>query len=353
MIFYWQRIIRKQLFVKPGPRNLITDVPGIAVGNAHDTGMATGVTVILPEGRVVAAADVRGGGPGTREIDALDPSNLVNDIDAIVLSGGSVFGLEAASGVTAWLAGQGRGFSMVAGVPPSPIVPSAILYDLNNGGDKDWGGMPPYRALGIEAAEAATQAFSLGNQGAGYGAMSGTYKGGLGSASMVLDGNGAIGALIAVNSFGAPVIPGTAQLWAAPFALEGELGETAPAQSDLSVSSDALAGSKRDAAKIGLNTIIGIVAVEAALTPAQAKRIAIMAHDGLARAVRPVHTPFDGDTIFVVSTAKRVLADPAALSLTEIGSAAGDVVARATARGVYEAETLGHIVGYRMRHGLD
>lgn len=159
--------------MKPGARNLITDVPGIAVGNVHDEQVLSGVSVILPDERCVAAVDARGGGPGTRETDALDPANLVDEIDAITLSGGSVFGLDAASGVTAWLAGEGRGFVAMSGAMPSPIVPAAILYDLNNNGAKDWGAVPPYRAMGIKAAEAAGPDFTLGSEGAGYGAMAG------------------------------------------------------------------------------------------------------------------------------------------------------------------------------------
>jgi len=337
--------------MKPGVRNLITDVPGIAVGNVHDTQVMSGVSVVLPNERCVAAVDARGGGPGTRETDALDPANLVDEIDAITLSGGSVFGLDAASGVTAWLAGEGRGFAVAAGGPPSPIVPAAILYDLNNDGDKDWGAVPPYRAMGIKAAGEAGLDFTLGNQGAGYGAMAGTYKGGLGSASAVLQNGAIIGALIAVNSFGAAVMPNTDRLWAAPYALSGELGEATKAPEQGFDPTDLLTGTKAQAQAPGHNTTIGVVATDIALTPAQAQRVAIMAQDGLARALRPVHTPFDGDTIFVLSTAKRKLEDPAAFNLSLIGAAAADVVARSVARGVYEAQTIGTMTSYRDRHG--
>lgn len=339
--------------MKPGARNLITDVPGIAVGNVHDEQVLSGVSVILPDERCVAAVDARGGGPGTRETDALDPANLVDEIDAITLSGGSVFGLDAASGVTAWLAGEGRGFVAVTGAMPSPIVPAAILYDLNNNGAKDWGAVPPYRAMGIKAAGAAGQDFTLGSEGAGYGAMAGTYKGGLGSASAILESGATIGALVAVNSFGAAVMPNTNRFWAAPFALGGELGDGAKASEQGFDPADLWAGTKAQAKAPGHNTTIGVVATDIALTPAQAQRVAIMAQDGYARALRPVHTPFDGDIIFVLSTAKRKLEDPTAFNLSMIGAVAADVVARSVARGVYEAQTIGAMTSYRDHHGLN
>src|SRR5580698_6885708 len=172
---------------RPGPRNLITDVAGLTVGQADDPKVRTGVTVILPDGRATCAADVRGGGPGTRETDALNSWNLVHSVDAVVLSGGSVYGLATADGVAAWLGARGRGYAMMASpsVPPSPIVPAAILYDLANHGDKAWGLEPPYRKLGIHAVETASHDFKLGTVGAGYGAGAGSLKGGTGSASFV------------------------------------------------------------------------------------------------------------------------------------------------------------------------
>lgn len=169
----------------PGPRNLITDVPGLKVGQAQDVRVRTGVTVILPDARAVAACDVRGGAPGTRETDALAPENLVDAVDAVVLSGGSVYGLGAADGVVAWLGARGRGYGMVAGVPKSPVAPAAILFDMANGGDKAWGEDPPHRALGKAAVAAADADFALGTAGAGFGAMAGGLKGGTGSASVV------------------------------------------------------------------------------------------------------------------------------------------------------------------------
>jgi L-aminopeptidase/D-esterase-like protein len=338
--------------MKPGPANLITDVAGLAVGNAEDAKAMTGVTVIVPDARATAAVDVRGGGPGTRETDALDPANLVDSIDAIVLSGGSVFGLDAASGVTSWLAQRGRGFVLADNLPPSPVVPAAILFDLDNGGDKQWGEMPPYRVLGLEAADKAAKGFALGNAGAGLGAVAGQYKGGLGSASLADDGGATIGALIAVNAFGSPVVPGRDSFWASPYALGDELGKATGSAIEGPADPDPMAGSKIRGGAPGRNTTIGVVATDIALTPAQAQRVAIMAHDGLARAIRPVHTPVDGDVLFVLSTGdRRLTGDSPALALARLGALAGDVVARAVARGVYQAEALGSYKCYRDIHG--
>ena len=209
---------------QPGPLNLITDVAGLTVGNAEDRAALTGVTVVLPEAPAVAAADIRGGAPGTREMDALDPAALVDAIHGIVLSGGSVFGLDAASGAVQWLAERGVGFTFGAGYPPCPVVPSAILFDLANGGDKAWGLEPPYRRLGVAAAEAAAPDFELGAVGAGYGAMAGQLKGGTGSASIVADDGLTVGALVAVNSFGSVVAADGKSFWAAPFEIGEEFG---------------------------------------------------------------------------------------------------------------------------------
>src|ERR1700754_154606 len=193
-----------------GLRNLITDVPGLRIGQAHDAAVRTGVTVILPDERAVCACDVRGGAPGTRETDALAPENLVEAVDAVVLSGGSVYGLAAADGVVAWLGARGRGYGMApdAAVPPSPVVPAAILFDMANGGDKGWAEEPPYRVLGRAAVGAASDTFALGRAGAGYGAMAGSLKGGTGSASIVSGDGISVGALVAVNSWGSVVAPG-------------------------------------------------------------------------------------------------------------------------------------------------
>jgi L-aminopeptidase/D-esterase-like protein len=331
--------------------NLITDVPGLEVGNAGDAGERSGVTVILPRGRAVCGVDSRGGAPGTRETDALDPTCLVDAVDAVVLSGGSVYGLDAASGVTAWLGARDRGFRLAEGVPASPVVPAAILFDLANGGDKSWGLDPPYRRLGIEACEAAGIEFGLGNVGAGLGAVAGSLKGGLGSASATLPGGATVGALVAVNAFGSVIAPGSGAFWAAPYEQGAEFGGLGPATLD--PGADIWAGTKRDAGATapGANTTIGVVATDVALTPAEARRLAIMAQDGLARAIRPVHTPLDGDTLFALSTAARPLREPRPTVLAELGAVAADTVARAVARAVWAAETVGGIVSWRDRHG--
>ncbi len=319
---------------KPGPRNLITDVAGLRVGNAEDMRALTGVTVVVPATRAVAAVDVRGGAPGTRETDALDPACLVDAVDAVVLAGGSVFGLDAASSVVNALAAQGRGYRLGTSPLALPVVPAAILFDLSNGGDKNWGETPPYRALGKAALEAASESFALGNAGAGLGARAGIYKGGLGSASVMTEDGITVGALVAVNAFGSPVMPGTATLWAAPFEQDEEMGGQPWPVRKARVPLDWPSDTKLAlAAQPGANTTIGVVATDAALTPAQAKRVAIMAHDGLARALRPVHTALDGDTIFVLAAGARTLPEPIAVSLSHLGMLGADCVTRAVGRG--------------------
>ena len=325
---------------RPGPRNCITDVPGLKVGCAVDEAARTGVSVILPDRPAIVAGDVRGGGPGARETDLLKPSTLVDRADAIVLSGGSSYGLAAADGVTSWLGAKGRGFQLVPapGVPPSPIVPAAILYDLANGGDKTWNDTPPYAALGRAAAEAATNdaPVRLGSTGAGIGARAGDGPGGLGAASYVLDNDIIIGALVAVNSFGSPYMPGTQAFWAWPYEIDGEFGGTRP-PSHWHGARDFPADTKLGAPAPGQNTTIGTIAISAGLTQADAERIAIMAQDGLARALRPVHGPTDGDILFVIATGQETPAPLDPLSLTRLGLVAADCVARAIARGVFEA----------------
>ncbi|WP_448192487.1 P1 family peptidase [Azospirillum sp. sgz301742] len=332
--------------MRPGPRNLITDVDGIRVGNAADTRVRTGVTVILPDAPAVAAVDVRGGAPGTRETDALNPSCLVDRADAVVLSGGSAFGLEAASAAASWLAARGRGYAV--GPVRVPIVPAAILFDLLNGGDKDWGEHPPFPDLARSALETVSLEFSLGNTGAGFGAKAGTIKGGLGSASLVTDDGFQIGALIAANPFGFATMPGQPTLWAWALELDGEMGgqplPTAPIPPDPGLPEHSIA-------RAAANTTIGVVAVNADLTKAEALRLATMAHDGLARAIRPAHTPFDGDTLYVLATGTRPLPEPRAYHLARLGSHAADATARAIGRGIYHAEGLGPFPGYRELHG--
>lgn len=331
---------------KPGALNLITDVAGLQVGNAEDHGAITGVTIILPDERAIAAVDVRGGAPGTRETDALAPENLVEAIDAVVLAGGSVFGLDAAGAVVADLAAQGRGYALGGSSLVAPVVPAAILFDLTNGGAKDWGREPPYRRLGTEALAAAGRRFALGNAGAGLGARAGAYKGGLGSVSIVTDDGIEVGALVAANPFGSPVMPGTRTFWAWPFEQAGELGHQAPQRPIADMSLDWPSDTKNPT--LGRdNTTIGVVATNVALTPAEAKRVAVMAQDGYARACRPMHTSVDGDTIFALSTGRLALDGPRPLLVSRIGMLAADCAARALARGVYEAASLGAMQAYR------
>jgi L-aminopeptidase/D-esterase-like protein len=332
---------------RPGPRNLITDVAGIKVGQAEDGSARTGATVILPDMPVTAAVSVMGGAPGTRETDALDPTRLLGGvIDAVALSGGSVYGLDTASGVTAWLGARGRGYEIAGSGVRAPIVPAAILFDLSNGGDKDWGEEPPYRALGAAAAADASDTFSLGNAGAGLGARAGSLKGGMGSASLVSQDGLQIGALMAVNSYGSAIVPGSKSFWAAPFEVGNEYGGVAPAA--LAENAEWHEGTKAGDAGLRQNTTIGIVATNADLSAAECTRVAMMAHDGLARALRPAHAPVDGDAIFVIATGAYSLDEEMRVRhLSELGTYAGDCAARAIARGVYEAETLGDMIAYR------
>jgi L-aminopeptidase/D-esterase-like protein len=323
---------------KPGPLNTIADVPGLRVGSAHDARVRTGVTVILPDTPAVCAVDVRGGAPGTRETDALAPDALVDAVDALVLSGGSVYGLAAADGVVAALGAAGKGFALnPAATVRSPVVPAAILYDLANGGDKDWGEDPPYRRLGRAALEAASRAVGLGAVGAGAGATAGGLQGGQGAASVIAEDGCAVGALAVVNCFGSTLIPGSRAFWAWPFEQAGEFGAVAPPAAPFGDLEDWIAAKLAARAQTHTNTNLCLVATDAALTPAQAKRVASMASAGLARAVRPVYAPFDGDIVFALSTAARPLAAPAPFTIAKLGALAADCLARAVARGVYEA----------------
>jgi len=313
-------------------RNLITDIPGLRVGQAADAKLGSGVTVVVFDTAVVASVDVRGGGPGTRETALLDPAQTVEGIDAIVLSGGSAFGLDAASGVQAWLREQGRGFKIRDAVVP--IVPGAIMFDLLNGGDKHWGRYPPYRELGYEAAKTAGADFALGSAGAGLGATTATLKGGVGSASAVTAQGITVGALAVVNAVGMTTVGDGPHFWAAAFEQNGEFGgRGAPAQvtgADLAIRAK---GGPQE------NTTIAIIATDAKLNKAQCNRLAVMAQDGFARAIYPVHTPLDGDVIFSAATGAKPLADPF-YGLAELGMVAANVMARAIARGVYEATAL-------------
>ena len=330
----------------PGPRNAITDVAGIRVGNAEDDKAWSGVTVVLADAPATIGVDVRGGAPGTRETDLADPACLVESCDAVVLSGGSAFGLDAAGGVMQWLAEQGRGFAV--GPARVPIVPAAILFDLLNGGDKEWP-EPPYRALGRAAVAAAAADFAQGNAGAGLGAKAGRLKGGLGTASFVTDGGLAVGAVMAVNPSGSVLIPGTRTFWAWQLAQGDELGVQVPPGGPIDPLADLFPDPPAPESVLGAgaNTTIGVVATNARLSKAEAGRLAIMAQDGMARAIRPCHTPFDGDTIFVLATGAVELPEPRPALLSLLGSLAADCVARAIARGVYLAQPLGPWPAYR------
>jgi len=313
-------------------RNLITDIPGVRVGHAGDAKLGSGSTAVIFDRAVVASVDVRGGGPGTRETALLDPAQTVDGIDAIVLSGGSAFGLDAASGVQAWLREQGRGFAV--GSARVPIVPGAILFDLLSGGDKNWGRYPPYREFGYEAARTAGSDCALGSVGAGLGATTVNLKAGIGSASGRTRDGLLVGAIVAVNAAGSVTVGDGPHFWAAPFERSQEFGGRGwpPA-----FSADALAlrskGGPRQA------TTLAVIATDAKLTKAQANRLAVIAQTGLARAIYPVHTPLDGDVVFAAAMGAKPLPDTVT-SLSELGMVAANVLARAVARGVYEASAL-------------
>jgi L-aminopeptidase/D-esterase-like protein len=328
----------------PGPRNLITDVPGLLVGQAEDRDGITGTTVVLAERAAAAAVDIRGGAPGTRETDLLDPAALVQRVDAIVLSGGSAFGLDAAAGVMEGLAALGRGFPVRH--VRVPIVPAAILFDLAFPGRRPWTGEPPYRRLGREALAAAGRGFALGNAGAGLGAKAGRLKGGIGSASLLLSDGTAVGALVALNSWGSVVRPDCGRLWAAEQAAEGEIPPQPPIPAaaldpgDFSACAPAAAGA---------NTTIAVVATDAPLDRNGCRRLAIMAQDGLAQAIRPAHTPFDGDTVFALSTGEPGMPDP--VRLARLGAAAAGCLARAVMRAAIAARPLGGFASWRQLWG--
>jgi L-aminopeptidase/D-esterase-like protein len=325
---------------RPGPKNLITDIAGLTVGHATDESVRSGATVLLCGSGWPAAVDVRGGGPGGRETDALSPENLVGRAHAIVLAGGSVFGLAAADGVAATLSARGIGLQLRPGSPAIPIVPAAVLHDLGNEGDKAWGLSPPYRELGMQALGSAQADFALGSVGAGRGAMAGLLKGGIGSASLDLRDGLVVGALVALNSVGAVLMPDGETYWAWAFELEREFGGGGPPRSVMDLSNPA-----PDEARLlangrlrpGANTTLGVVACNADLTTAECKRVAMMAQDGIARAVRPAHTPFDGDTIFALAGGDLALeqASPRASQIGRIGSAAADCMARAITRAAH------------------
>ena len=313
-------------------KNLLTDIPGVKVGHADDGRLASGVTAILFDKPAVAAIDVRGGGPGTREEAALRPESTVETVDGIALSGGSALGLDSAGGVQAWLAEQGRGLRIRDAL--IPIVPGAICFDLLNGGDKRWGRFPPYRDLGYAAAAAAGSDFALGSAGAGMGATTANFKGGLGSASAKTSTGALVAAIVAVNAVGSVTVGDGPWFWAAPFEVGGEFGGRGlPASFTPDMLAMRLKGGP--AASSVENTTIAVIVTDATLTKAQAKRLAMIAQTGMARAIYPVHAPLDGDTVFAAATGEKAV-DPL-YGLTELGAVAANVLARAIARGVASA----------------
>lgn len=315
----------------PGPRNSITDVAGLRVGNAEDHRLKSGTTVLVADKPFIASVDVMGGAPGARETELLAPDKMVQEVDALVLSGGSAFGLDAASGVMDGLRAIGRGFRVETAT--IPIVPGAIIFDLLNGGDKDWTDNP-YVALGRQALAAARAEFALGTVGAGTGALTANLKGGLGSASLVLPSGHIVGALVVANPTGSVTMGDSAHFWASPFEVDGEFGGRGPLVAPLSFAQSAR--TKRDGTSAIANTTIAIVATDAVLSKAQAKRMAVAAQDGIARSASPSHTPVDGDLVFSVATGDKPILDPI-LDVIHLGHAAAVCLARAMARAIYLA----------------
>jgi L-aminopeptidase/D-esterase-like protein len=329
--------------------NLLTDIAGVRVGHADDAAIASGVTAVIFDKPAVAAMDVRGGGPGTREGALLDLANTVDMIDAIALSGGSAFGLDAGGGVQAWLAEKGRGFVVRGAI--IPIVPGAICFDLLNGGNKQWGRFAPYRDLGFAAAAAAAETFALGSTGAGLGAQTANFKGGLGSASAKTEDGVKVAALAVVNAVGTVTVGDGPWFWAAPFEIDGEYGGRGlPPSFTPDMLRMRIKGGP--AATSAENTTLAVVVTDAALTKPQAKRLAMIAQTGFARAIYPVHAPMDGDVVFAAATGAKPI-DPL-VGLTELGMIAANVVARAIARGVFAATALpfpGALPAWRDRFG--
>jgi len=319
--------------MRPGKRNSLADIEGLKVGNASDPALKSGVTVVVGDKPFVASVDIMGGAPGTRETDLLAPGKLVDAVDAIVFSGGSAFGLDAASGVTDGLRARGRGTQVLG--HRIPIVPAAILFDLANGGEKAWADNP-YPGLGRRALDAAAADFALGTAGAGHGATTGNLKGGLGTASLVLASGITVAALVAVNATGRVTVGDTPHFWAAPFEQDGEFGGAGlcPDPVDLRVT-DLI---KHELATNLASTTLALVAADAELTKAQCLRVAVMAQDGMARAIVPSHTFVDGDVVFAAATGARPMKADAFREVLRIGNAAAICLSRAIARAVYEAK---------------
>jgi L-aminopeptidase/D-esterase-like protein len=311
--------------------NLLTDVAGLSVGQADDAVLVSGVTVVLFDRPAVASVAVVGGGPAGRDLGCLEPDAVVPAIDAIVLSGGSGFGLDAAGGVQAWLRAHGRGFAV--GNTHVPIVPSAVCFDLNNGGDKNWGRYAPYRELGWQACEDAGQGpFRIGSHGAGYGATTVDLRGGIGSASDVTTAGHTVAAIVAVNALGSTMLAGGPHFWAAPLEHGAEFGGLGLPQVGNGLASSPLTWKGGPP----LSTTIACIATDAALDKAQTKRLAVAATAGLARGLRLSHARLDGDTVFAAATGRRKVAGTVE-ELIEIDARAADCLARAIARAIYEA----------------
>jgi L-aminopeptidase/D-esterase-like protein len=327
--------------VQPGPLNALTDVPGVTVGNAQDPVLRSGVTVIRLGGGMLCVADVGGGGPVTRETTSVSTDTTLRGAHAIVFSGGSVYGLAAGDAVTHALAAEGVGYVPVPGTPPVPVVPGAAIYDLDNGGDKTGTGVTPYPELARQALAAAAPEFAIGSAGAGYGAVAGTWRGGLGTASLDLGEGMIVAALAVANPVGSTLMPDGRCFWAWPFEIGAEFGGLRPAAD--CPSAVGLPQDMKGAALTPTGTLattLVVVAVSIALERASLKRVAAMAQDGLARAVRPIHAPFDGDSLLAVCPDETV-GGPVTVDHNRtlvLGTAAGDCVARAVARGVWEAD---------------
>lgn len=329
--------------VQPGRNNAITDVPGVKVGNYTNQKFLTGTTVVLIEEGAVGGVDVRGSAPGTRETDLLEPTNLVEEVQAVVLSGGSAYGLEAATGVVRYLEERGIGYP-IGDDRVVPIVPAAILFDLGRG--DDWT-VRPDASYGYRAAQTAKGGlFEQGNVGAGTGAYAGDLKGGLGTASVVLDEGLIVGALVALNPTGSTYNPETGELYASFLELGNEFGDLRPPTElgYLNRQSDYHLAQLMEQATPAQNTTLGIIATNAKLTKAEAQKVAQMAHDGFARAIRPVHTMFDGDITFTVATGKVTLKDAGALST--LGAAGADAMARAIVHATLAATSVGDFKSY-------
>lgn len=315
-----------------GVRNSITDIAGLRVGHATDQDLKSGATVVVSDAPFTASVAVMGGAPGTRETDLLMPDKSVAQVDALVLSGGSAYGLDACSGVSDGLRAIGRGYKV--GPAIIPLVPGAIIFDLLSGGAQNWQ-ENPYRALGRAALDAAGDEVALGSVGAGTGAMTAMMKGGLGTASLVLAGGGTVAALAVANPMGSVTTPGDKHFWAAPYEVDGEFGGLGPdPRSGLGRSFDSR---KSDAMAERANTTIAIVATDVALTKAECQRVAWAAHDGIGRACVPAHSPGDGDLVFALSHGDRPVLS--GVDLAMIGHAASLCLSRAIARGVYHATT--------------